>query len=197
MAQHHLDFLTKQLSLTPQQQQQASTIFSEAASNAKATHDQMRTAHDSLKAAIQKNDSAGIEQAANTIGNLTTQMITAHAKAQAAFYQTLTPDQQTKMNELESQHHGMGMMRRHGFGHGGPRRSQRPGGLRPSFFLKIGAPRRRTGQPAFFLVFRRVSCPLIPALQFAFEPRPARKRLFTRTLQTLVGLFTPANSKSD
>ena len=52
-----LDFLTKQLSLTPQQQQQASTIFSEAANNAKATHDQMRTAHDSLKAAIQKNDS--------------------------------------------------------------------------------------------------------------------------------------------
>jgi Spy/CpxP family protein refolding chaperone len=119
MAQRHLDFLSKQLSLTPQQQQQASTIFSEAANNAKATHGQMRTAHDSLKAAIQKNDSAGIEQAANTIGNLTTQMITAHSKAQAAFYQTLTPDQQTKMNAMESRHHGMGMHGR-GFGHGGP-----------------------------------------------------------------------------
>ncbi len=69
MAQHHLDFLTKQLSLTAQQQQQATTIFSGVANNAKATHDQMRTAHDSLKAAIQKNDTAGIEQAANTIGN--------------------------------------------------------------------------------------------------------------------------------
>jgi Spy/CpxP family protein refolding chaperone len=131
MAQHHLNFLTKQLSLTPQQQQQASTIFSEAASNAKATHDQMRAAHDSLKTAIQKNDSAGIEQAANTIGNLTTQMITSHAKAQAAFYQTLTPDQQTKMNALESQHHGMGMMRRRGFGHGGPGGASGPGGPPP------------------------------------------------------------------
>jgi Spy/CpxP family protein refolding chaperone len=119
MAQRHLDFLTKQLSLTPQQQQQASTIFSEAASNAKANHGQMRAAHDSLKAAVQKNDAAGIEQAANTIGNLTTQMITSHAKAQAAFYATLTPDQQAKMNEMESKHHGMGMMRRRGFGHGG------------------------------------------------------------------------------
>jgi Spy/CpxP family protein refolding chaperone len=120
MAQHHLDFLTKQLSLTAQQQQQATTIFSGVANNAKATHDQMRTAHDSLKAAIQKNDTAGIEQAANTIGTLTTQMTVTHAKAQAAFYQTLTPEQQTKMNELESQHHGMG---RHGMGmhgHGGP-----------------------------------------------------------------------------
>jgi Spy/CpxP family protein refolding chaperone len=117
MAQHHIDFLTKQLSLTAQQQQQATTIFSAVANNAKATHEQMRTAHDSLKAAIQKNDAAGIEQAANTIGNLTTQMTVAHAKAQAAFYQTLTPEQQTKMNDLES-HHGMG--RGHGFGHGGP-----------------------------------------------------------------------------
>jgi Spy/CpxP family protein refolding chaperone len=119
MAQRHLDFLTRQLSLTTQQQQQASTIFSEAANNAKTNHDQMRTAHDSLKAAIQKNDSAGIEQAANTIGNLTTQMITSHAKAQAAFYQTLTPDQQAKMNEIEAKHHGMGMHGR-GFRHGGP-----------------------------------------------------------------------------
>jgi len=118
MAQHHIDFLTKQLSLTPQQQQQATTIFSDMANNAKTTHEQMRTAHDSLKAAIQKNDAAGIEQAANTIGNLTTQMTVAHAKAQAAFYQTLTPEQQTKMNDLESRHHGMG--RGHGFGHGGP-----------------------------------------------------------------------------
>ena len=119
MAQHHIDFLTKQLSLTAQQQQQAATIFSGVANNAKTTHDQMRTAHDSLKAAIQKNDTAGIEQAANTLGALTTQMTVAHAKAQAAFYQTLTPEQQTKMNDMES-HHGMGRGRGHGFGHGGP-----------------------------------------------------------------------------
>ena len=115
MAQRRIDFLTKQLSLTPQQQQQANTIFSEAASNAKATHDQMRTAHDNLKAAIQKNDTAGIEQAANTIGSLNTQMILAHAKAQAAFYQTLTPEQQAKMNDLESHHRrGMGWRRHRG-----------------------------------------------------------------------------------
>jgi Spy/CpxP family protein refolding chaperone len=119
MAQHRIDFLTKQLSLTPQQQQQAATIFGEIGNNAKATHEQMRTAHDNLKAAIQKNDSAAIEQAANTIGSLNTQMVLAHAKAQAAFYQTLTPEQQAKMNDLESHHRrGMGW-RRHG-GPGGP-----------------------------------------------------------------------------
>jgi Spy/CpxP family protein refolding chaperone len=119
MAQHHLDFLTKQLSLTTQQQQQAATIFSEVGTTAKAAHEQMKTAHDSLKAAIQKNDTAGIEQAANTIGSLTTQMTVAHSKAQAAFYQTLTPEQQTRMNELES-HRGMGMGMGRGHGHGAP-----------------------------------------------------------------------------
>lgn len=115
MTQHHIDFLTKQLSLSPQQQQQATTIFSEVSNNAKATHDQMRTAHDNLKAAIEKNDTAGIEQAANTIGNLTAQMTGAHAKAQAAFYQTLTPEQKTKMTDLQSRH-GRRMHGRGGFG---------------------------------------------------------------------------------
>ena len=117
MAQHRIDFLTKQLSLTPQQQQQAASIFGEIGNSAKATRDQMRTAHDNLKAAIQKNDAAGMEQAANTIGSLNTQMILAHAKTQAAFYQILTPEQQAKMNDLESHHRrgGMGWRR-----HGGP-----------------------------------------------------------------------------
>jgi Spy/CpxP family protein refolding chaperone len=119
MAQHHIDFLTKQLSLTTQQQQQAAAIFSGVQNDAKNTHEQMRAAHDNLKAAIQKNDTAAIEQAASVIGNLTAQMTTAHAKAQAAFYQTLTPEQQTKMNELESHHgdmhgHGSGPMHGHG-----------------------------------------------------------------------------------
>jgi Spy/CpxP family protein refolding chaperone len=107
MAQHHINFLTKQLSLNAQQQQQATAIFSNMQNDAKSTHEQMRTAHENLKAAIQKNDAAGIEQAANTIGNLTAQMTAAHGKAQAAFYQALTPEQQTRMSELESHHGGM------------------------------------------------------------------------------------------
>lgn len=130
MAQHHINFLTKQLSLSPQQQQQATTIFGEISNNAKATHDQMRTAHDSLKAAIQKNDTAGIEQAANTIGNLTAQMMGTHAKAQAAFYQTLTPEQKTKMDALASSH-GKGM-----HGHGGHGGHGGPGGPPPGAFFR-------------------------------------------------------------
>ncbi len=106
--QDHVNFMTTVLSLTPAQQQQATTIFTNAANTSKSLHDQMRSAHDALKTAIQKNDSAGIDQSAASIGNLTSQMISSQAKAEAAFNQTLTPDQQAKMSQLHSHGHGMG-----------------------------------------------------------------------------------------
>jgi len=118
--QRHVDHLTKELGLTPAQQQQATTIFTDATTSQKSFHDQMRAAHQSLKAAVQKNDSAGIDQASNTIGGLTGQMTSAHAKAQAAFYQILTPDQQSKLKESEGHGH---------MGHfGGPDGPHGPGG---------------------------------------------------------------------
>ena len=117
MVQHRVDFLTKQLSLNTEQQQHATSIYTEEANNIKALHDQFRTAHQNLQAAVQKNDLGAIEQASNTIGNLTAQMTLSHAKADAALYQTLSPEQQSKLTQMES-HHGPGM---HGHGwHGGP-----------------------------------------------------------------------------
>jgi Spy/CpxP family protein refolding chaperone len=125
--QHHVDMLTKKLSLTPAQQQQATTIFTNEANAAKAMREQMKTAHDSLKAAVQKNDSAAIDQAATTIGNNTAQMIAARAKARAAFFQTLNPDQQKQLTDMEGKMHGRGGWGRHGHrGHGGP--GMGPGG---------------------------------------------------------------------
>jgi Spy/CpxP family protein refolding chaperone len=107
MVQHHVAFLTEQLSLTAQQQQTATTLLTEFHNNAKAVHEQLHTAQQNLHAAIQKNDTAAIEQISNTIGNLTAQQTMAHAKAMATFYQTLTPEQQSKFAEIV--HHGMGM----------------------------------------------------------------------------------------
>jgi Spy/CpxP family protein refolding chaperone len=113
--QNHLKFLTTVLSLTQQQQQQATTIFTNAAGNHQQIYASMKTAHESLQTAIKNNDGAGIEQASTQIGNLVAQMTASHAKAQAAFYQILTPEQQTKFNELQAEGHGHGMM------FGGPR----------------------------------------------------------------------------
>src|ERR1700761_1006908 len=122
MVQHQVGFLTKQLSLTTQQQQQATTIFTEAANNGKTFHDQMSSAYQNLQAAVQKNDTASIEQISSSIGTMMGQIMAVHAKAEAAFFQTLTPEQQTKMNALKSSHHGgPGMMHGHGgMGLGGP-----------------------------------------------------------------------------
>jgi Spy/CpxP family protein refolding chaperone len=114
MVQHHVEFLTDKLGLSSAQQQQATTIFTNASTNAKSLHDQMRSAHQNLEAAVQKNDSAGIEQAAGAIGNLMAQSMAAHAKAEAAFYQTLNPDQQSKYTQLHQ--HGPGMQRFGGHG---------------------------------------------------------------------------------
>ena len=115
MVQHRVDFLTEKLNLSSAQQQQATTIFTNAATNQKSSHDQMKAAHESLQSAVTKNDGAAIDQAANSIGNLMAQSIATHAKAEAAFYQTLSPDQQAKYSQLR--HHGPGA---HMFFHGGP-----------------------------------------------------------------------------
>jgi Spy/CpxP family protein refolding chaperone len=120
MVQHHVDHLTKMLSLTTQQQQQATTLLTQVVSNQHTIHEQMRTAHENLALAIKNNDTAAIEQISNTIGNLTAQQTVTHAKAMATFYQTLTPDQQTKFQEMV--HHGMGM------GMGGMHEHVGPGG---------------------------------------------------------------------
>jgi Spy/CpxP family protein refolding chaperone len=112
MIQHRVSRLTTLLNLTAAQQQQATTIFTAAATASQTARTSMRTAHQSLTTAIKNNDAGGIEQAATTIGNLTAQSTMSDAKTQAAFLQILTPDQVTKYNQL-----GPGG---HGFGRGGP-----------------------------------------------------------------------------
>ena len=79
-AQHHLKFLTTMLSLTATQQQQATTIFNNEAAAEATVHESMKAAHDTLQDAVK--------------------ITSTHAKAEAAFYQTLTADQQVKFAQL-------------------------------------------------------------------------------------------------
>lgn len=104
--QHRVNFMTKLLALTPAQQQQATTIFTNAATSLQGLHGGMRTSHQNLKQAIQSNDTAAIDQNAAAIGNAMAQGIAVRAKAQAAFYQILTPDQQSKLSQFASEHPG-------------------------------------------------------------------------------------------
>jgi Spy/CpxP family protein refolding chaperone len=128
MVQRRVNFLTTKLGLSSSQQEQATTIFTNEMSAGKSQHGQMRAAYQNLDAAVKKGDNAGIEQAAGAIGNLTSQMISAHSKAEAAFFQTLNPQQQNTYSQMDR-----GGWGGHGFhGRGGP---GGPGGLGgpPSF----------------------------------------------------------------
>ena len=116
MIQHRLAYMTTVLTLTTAQQTQVKNVLTAAVTNGASTHGSMKTAHDSLKTAIHANDAAGMEQAATTIGNLMAQEELARAKTEAAIYQLLTPEQQTKMAALESEGHRGGP----GRGPGGP-----------------------------------------------------------------------------
>jgi len=106
MIQRRVSQLTTLLTLTPAQQQQATTILTASATANQATRASLATARQSLNTAVKNNDVGGIEQAANTIGSLTAQMTISDSKAQASFLQLLTPDQVTKYNQLGPGHMG-------------------------------------------------------------------------------------------
>jgi Spy/CpxP family protein refolding chaperone len=105
VAAHRVQFLTTLLSLTSDQQAQATTIFTTAATANATTRTSLKAAHTALKTAIQNNDTAGINQAASQIGNLEGQSTLAQATADAAFYAILTADQKTKFSSLGADGH--------------------------------------------------------------------------------------------
>ncbi|MGA7855431.1 MAG: Spy/CpxP family protein refolding chaperone [Candidatus Acidiferrales bacterium] len=103
MIQHRVSYLTTVLSLNSAQQTQVTNILTNAEANRGTIHTSMKTAHTNLQNAIHSNDAAAMEAAANSIGTLTAQETLAHAKTEAAIYQVLTADQQTKMAQLETE----------------------------------------------------------------------------------------------
>jgi Spy/CpxP family protein refolding chaperone len=113
IAKRQVKTLTTLLSLTSAQQQQALTIYTNAASAQQTAMDSDKESRESLRTAIKNNDSATIDQVASTMAQTHAQITSIKAKADAAFYQILTADQQTKLSDLESQHIGV-------FGEPGP-----------------------------------------------------------------------------
>jgi Spy/CpxP family protein refolding chaperone len=116
MVQRQVERMTHMLTLTTEQQAQATTIFSNAQTANQTVMSNLRQAHTSLNAAIKGNDANSIATLSAQIGTLTGQMTANTAKADAAFYATLTPDQQAKYTP------GGGGF---GRGFGGPQRGPR------------------------------------------------------------------------
>jgi Spy/CpxP family protein refolding chaperone len=118
MVQMRVDRMNEDLKLSKAQQKQITGIYMDAQTANQTVMGGMRTANESLVAAIKSNDTAAMSQAANTVGTLTAQMTVNNAKAEAAVYAALTPDQQAKYTPRA----GGGMM--YGGGQGGGRRRQ-------------------------------------------------------------------------
>ncbi len=102
-AQREVKHFTTLLSLTPAQQEQATAIFTDAAIAEQKLHEVERPAHESLRSAVKSDNVSAIEQASNIIGQSTTTLVAVHAKADAAFYQLLNPEQQNKLSELQAE----------------------------------------------------------------------------------------------
>ena len=104
MAQHQVLRYTTLLTLTPAQIEQATTYFTAEATahqNARASE---HTAHQALEAAVKANDAAVIQSTAATLGQMSGEMMAAHALAQAQFYAILNTEQKTKFDQLEEEH---------------------------------------------------------------------------------------------
>jgi Spy/CpxP family protein refolding chaperone len=110
------------LNLTQDQKTQAHRTFQNSRESARPVMEQLRTARQSLAAAIKNNASeAEIDRLAGQQGQLMAQVSAVHAKAFAKFYALLTAEQRSKLNDaaMERMLGGMGM------GMGGPRGAAR------------------------------------------------------------------------
>lgn len=105
-AQHQVKALTTLLNLTSAQQQQATTIYLSAAKAEQGVRQSEKDVQESLHSAIKNNDTTTIDEISGTLAQSMAQLTSIKAKADAAFYQILSAEQQSKFSDLESQHLG-------------------------------------------------------------------------------------------
>jgi Spy/CpxP family protein refolding chaperone len=104
MVQHQVKTFTALLNLTSLEQQQAKTIYASAAKAEQTLHEGEKQAREALRVAVRNNDTSAIDQVSATLGQSMAESTSIRAKADAAFYQILTPEQQSRLSDLESQH---------------------------------------------------------------------------------------------
>ncbi len=88
------------LNLTDAQKQQAKTIFQQARQSSQPVRQQLQQNRDALAAAVKANDTAQIQSLSNQQGQLRGQLLAIRSEAMAKFYNTLTPDQKAKADQM-------------------------------------------------------------------------------------------------
>jgi len=98
----YISFLSALLSLSPGQQAETADVFAAASTAAGQLKATAKTHKTSLGTSAAANDSGGISQASLAIGKVASQRHTIDAKANAAFFQILTADQQETLTKFRS-----------------------------------------------------------------------------------------------
>jgi len=93
------------LNLSDTQKTQVKSIFQDARQSAMPIRQQLRQTRKSLRAAIQANDTAQIQQLTATEGSEFGQLAGIRSSAMAKVYQNLTPDQKSKLESLREARH--------------------------------------------------------------------------------------------
>jgi Spy/CpxP family protein refolding chaperone len=91
----------KALNLTADQKTQAKAIFQAAKTAGAPIRTQLQTARQDMAAAIKAGDSGKIQSIATAAGPLQAQLMANRADAMAKFYAILTPDQKTKLDQMQ------------------------------------------------------------------------------------------------
>lgn len=103
MMARRVNMLTAELNLTDTQKSSATTIFTNAFTASESIRTSLQANRTSLNTAIQKNDSASIDQLSAAFGTLQGELMAINSKADAAFYAILTATQKTA---YDSRPHG-------------------------------------------------------------------------------------------
>jgi Spy/CpxP family protein refolding chaperone len=106
MTQHRVKTLTALLNLTSAQQEQANEIYANVANAEQTWIAAEKKAREALRAAEKNNDAATIDHVSAALGQSMARSTSTRAKADAAFYQILTAEQQSKLSDLEGQQLG-------------------------------------------------------------------------------------------
>jgi Spy/CpxP family protein refolding chaperone len=103
MVRQHMDSIAQKLNLTDAQRKEFHTIFDQAHQTAMPIRGELKANREALAAAVKADRTAEIQQLAATRGKLVGQMTAIYAEARAKFYQTLTPEQRTKADQMRSE----------------------------------------------------------------------------------------------
>jgi Spy/CpxP family protein refolding chaperone len=91
----------KNLNLSDAQKTQAKAIFQEAKQAAAPIRTQLHENRQAMASAIKSNNTSQITALARAAGTLQGQLMEIRSTGTAKFYAILTPDQQTKLNQME------------------------------------------------------------------------------------------------